>query len=70
MKGETPIPCVQCNQTVKFRDLFEVSKDLKVIMITGHYVKSITSGSQTNMYRAIDENRDQSYFRLTQQENN
>ena len=63
LKGETPIPCVQCNQTVKFKDLFEVSKELKAdAMITGHYVKSITSGNETNMYRAIDENRDQSYF--------
>jgi tRNA-specific 2-thiouridylase len=63
LKGETPIPCVQCNQTVKFRDLFEVSKDLNAdALITGHYVKSITSGDETNMYRAIDENRDQSYF--------
>ena len=63
LKGQTPIPCVQCNQTVKFKDLFDVSKDLKAdAMITGHYVKSITSGNQTSMYRAIDENRDQSYF--------
>ncbi len=63
LKGETPIPCVQCNQTVKFKDLFEVSKDLKAdAMITGHYVKSITLDNETNMYRAIDENRDQSYF--------
>jgi len=63
LKGETPIPCVQCNQTVKFKDLFEVSKDLKAdALITGHYVKSITSKNSTNMYRAIDENRDQSYF--------
>ncbi|MDC0417955.1 tRNA 2-thiouridine(34) synthase MnmA [Candidatus Pelagibacter sp.] len=63
LKGETPIPCVQCNQTVKFKDLFEVSKDLKAdALITGHYVKSITAGTETNMYRAIDENRDQSYF--------
>jgi len=63
LKGETPIPCVQCNQTVKFKDLFEVSKDLKAdALITGHYVKSITSNNSTNMYRAIDENRDQSYF--------
>ena len=63
LKGETPIPCVQCNQTVKFKDLLEVSKDLKAdALITGHYVKSITSGNQTDMYRAIDENRDQSYF--------
>ena len=63
LKGETPIPCVQCNQTVKFKDLFQVAKELKAdALITGHYVKSITSGNETNMYRAIDENRDQSYF--------
>ncbi len=63
LKGETPIPCVQCNQTVKFKDLFEVSKDLQAdAMITGHYVKSITCEGQTSMYKAIDENRDQSYF--------
>ncbi len=63
LKGETPIPCVQCNQTVKFKDLFEVAKELKAdAMITGHYVKSITLDNETNMYRAIDENRDQSYF--------
>ena len=63
LKGETPIPCVQCNQTVKFKDLFEVSKDLKAdAMITGHYVKSITLNNETSMYRAVDDNRDQSYF--------
>ncbi len=63
LKGETPIPCVQCNQTVKFKDLFEVSKDLKAdALVTGHYVKSITDKDTTNMYRANDKNRDQSYF--------
>ncbi len=63
LKGETPIPCVQCNQTVKFKDLFEVSKELKAdALITGHYVRSVTNDNLTNMYRAIDENRDQSYF--------
>ncbi len=63
LKGETPIPCVQCNQTVKFKDLFEVSKELNAdALITGHYVKSITSKNETSMYKAIDENRDQSYF--------
>ena len=63
LKGETPIPCVQCNQTVKFKDLFEVSKELKAdALVTGHYVKSVTENETTNMYRAIDENRDQSYF--------
>ena len=63
LKGETPIPCVQCNQTVKFKDLFDVSKDLKAdALVTGHYVKSITDRHTTNMYRANDTNRDQSYF--------
>ena len=63
LNGETPIPCVQCNKTVKFTDLFEEAKRLKAdALVTGHYVKSITNGAETNMYRAIDENRDQSYF--------
>jgi len=63
LKGETPIPCVQCNQTVKFKDLFEVSKNLKAdALVTGHYVKSVTSKNRTDMYKAIDDNRDQSYF--------
>ncbi len=63
LKGETPIPCIQCNQTVKFKDLFEESKNLNAdALITGHYVKSITKNNETNMYRAIDHNRDQSYF--------
>ena len=61
--GETPIPCIQCNQTVKFTDLYEESKNLNAdALITGHYVKSITKDNETNMYRASDENRDQSYF--------
>ena len=63
LKGETPIPCVQCNKTVKFNDLFEEAKSLKAdALITGHYVKSVTKDNKTDMYRAIDENRDQSYF--------
>ena len=63
LKGETPIPCVQCNKSVKFNDLFNESKNLKAdALITGHYVKSVTKGNLTDMYRAIDENRNQSYF--------
>jgi len=63
LNGETPIPCVQCNQTVKFKDLFEEAKNLKAdALVTGHYVKSITEGDKTEMYRGIDSNRDQSYF--------
>ena len=61
--GETPIPCVQCNQTVKFRDLFKYSKELKAdALITGHYVSRIQANGHANMYRAKDQNRDQSYF--------
>ena len=61
--GETPIPCVQCNQTVKFRDLFKYAKDLKAdALITGHYVSRIQNNGHASMYRAKDINRDQSYF--------
>jgi tRNA-uridine 2-sulfurtransferase len=61
--GETPIPCVQCNQTVKFRDLFKYAKDLKAdALITGHYVAREQINGHANMYRAKDQNRDQSYF--------
>ena len=63
LHGETPIPCIQCNKTVKFNDLFEESKNLNAdALVTGHYVKSLTNNNVTNMYRAIDKNRDQSYF--------
>ena len=61
--GETPIPCVQCNQTVKFRDLFKYAKDLNAdALITGHYVTRIQKNGHANMYMAKDQNRDQSYF--------
>ena len=61
--GETPIPCIQCNQTVKFRDLFKYAKDLKAdTLVTGHYVTRIQNNGHANMYRAKDLNRDQSYF--------
>jgi tRNA-uridine 2-sulfurtransferase len=61
--GETPIPCVQCNQTVKFRDLFKYAKELNAdALVTGHYVTRIEQNGKANMYRAKDENRDQSYF--------
>ena len=63
LNGETPIPCVQCNQTVKFTDLFKEAKNLNAdALITGHYVKSIPEDGVNQMYRGKDENRDQSYF--------
>ena len=61
--GETPIPCVQCNQTVKFRDLFKYAKELNAdALITGHYVSRIQNNGHADMYRAKDQSRDQSYF--------
>ena len=62
VKGETPIPCVDCNQTVKFRDLFKSAKELDAdALATGHYVRRIFSDN-AKMYRPEDLNRDQSYF--------
>ena len=61
--GETPIPCVQCNQTVKFRDLYDYAKELKAdALITGHYVSRIQKNGKAELYRAKDLKRDQSYF--------
>ncbi len=61
--GETPIPCVQCNQTVKFRDLYSYAKEMKAdALVTGHYVSRIQRNGDAEMYRAADLTRDQSYF--------
>jgi len=71
--GETPIPCVQCNQTVKFRDLYSYAKELKAdALITGHYVNRIQKNGSAEMYRATDLTKDQSYFlfRTTQEQLN
>ncbi len=63
IEGETPIPCVQCNQTVKFRDLFKYAKELNAdALVTGHYVGRLKVDGKANMYRAKDLSRDQSYF--------
>ncbi|MEM8825486.1 MAG: tRNA 2-thiouridine(34) synthase MnmA [Pseudomonadota bacterium] len=62
-RGETPIPCVRCNQTVKFRDLLGVAKDLGgAALATGHYVRREVGPSGAELHRAVDPARDQSYF--------
>ena len=64
--GETPIPCVKCNQTVKFRDLYAYSQELNAdALVTGHYVNRIQNNGNAEMYRASDLTRDQSYFLFT-----
>ncbi|MFT3995885.1 MAG: tRNA 2-thiouridine(34) synthase MnmA [Asticcacaulis sp.] len=63
LRGETPVPCIRCNQTVKFRDLLDVARDLGAeAMATGHYVERRADNGQAEMRRAVDKNRDQSYF--------
>jgi tRNA-specific 2-thiouridylase len=62
-RGETPIPCVRCNQTVKFRDLMGTASDLGAdALATGHYVRRENGPDGPEMHRAIDPSRDQSYF--------
>ncbi len=61
--GETPVPCIACNQTVKFRDLLGAAKDLgAVALATGHYVDLRQAQEGPELYRAADADRDQSYF--------
>ncbi len=64
LRGQTPVPCIRCNQTVKFRDLLDVARDLgAAAMATGHYVgRSFGADGRTQMRKAIDHSRDQSYF--------
>lgn len=65
LKGQTPIPCVRCNQTVKFKDLLQVARDLNAdCMATGHYVQRTVNPEtgRAELHRAIDTTKDQSYF--------
>jgi tRNA-specific 2-thiouridylase len=64
LAGETPIPCVECNRTVKFRDLLGLARELGAdALATGHYVVSRALGNgHRGLFRAADEARDQSYF--------
>ena len=61
--GETPIPCVACNQTVKFSDLLDTAKTLgAAALATGHYVRSRPVDGHRALFRPVDLDRDQSYF--------
>jgi tRNA-specific 2-thiouridylase len=62
-RGETPIPCVQCNQKVKFADLLDTARELGAeAMATGHYVRRVEGASGAELHAAADVTRDQSYF--------
>jgi tRNA-specific 2-thiouridylase len=61
--GETPIPCVTCNQQIKFRDLLDTAKDLGAdVLATGHYIQRREGPRGPELARAVDPERDQSYF--------
>jgi len=63
VRGETPIPCVRCNQTVKFRDLLATARELDAeALVTGHYVRRLDGTEGPEMHRAVDGAKDQSYF--------
>jgi len=63
MAGETPIPCIRCNQTVKFTDLMQVAHDLGAdALATGHYVRRVEGADGAELHRGSDPSRDQSYF--------
>ena len=63
LRGETPIPCIRCNQTVKFSDLLDVARDLGAeAMATGHYVQRSIGPTGPQLRRAVDPARDQSWF--------
>jgi tRNA-specific 2-thiouridylase len=62
-RGETPIPCIRCNQTVKFRDLVALARDLGCeALATGHYARRVEGPHGAELHRAADPARDQSYF--------
>jgi tRNA-specific 2-thiouridylase len=63
LRGETPVPCIRCNQTVKFRDLMDMARDLGAeALATGHYIRRAPGPNGPQLRRAIDPARDQSYF--------
>ena len=63
LSGATPIPCIRCNQTVKFSDLLRTAKDLGAdCLATGHYIRRTDGVSDPQLHRAADASRDQSYF--------
>lgn len=64
LRGETPVPCIRCNQKVKFRDLLRTAKELGAdALATGHYVRRVVGASgKAELHMAADPSRDQSYF--------
>lgn len=62
-RGETPVPCIRCNETVKFHDLLGAARDMgAAALVTGHYIQRLRGPAGPELHRAVDASRDQSYF--------
>ena len=69
LAGATPVPCIRCNERVKFRDLLETAKDLDAdCMATGHYKQRFVENGKAELHKAADPDRDQSYFLFSTQQ--
>jgi len=69
LAGATPVPCIRCNERVKFRDLLETAKDLDAdCMATGHYIQRFVENGKAELHKAADPDRDQSYFLFSTQQ--
>ena len=63
LAGATPVPCIRCNERIKFKDLLETAKDLNAdCMATGHYIRRTQGINKAELHCAVDDSRDQSYF--------
>jgi len=63
LQGLTPLPCVRCNQTIKFSDLLQIARDLDAdCLATGHYVRRVDGATGPELHKAVDPSKDQSYF--------
>ena len=70
LAGSTPVPCIRCNEKVKFKDLLETAKDLDAdCMATGHYIQRMQGRNRVELHCAADKNKDQSYFLFTTKQN-
>ncbi|ABV74758.1 tRNA (5-methylaminomethyl-2-thiouridylate)-methyltransferase [Rickettsia akari str. Hartford] len=66
LQGETPLPCVQCNNSVKFRDLIKTARELGASQLaTGHYVRKVSGDNGVELHTGLDPAKDQSYFLFT-----
>jgi len=66
LKGETPVPCIRCNQKVKFQDMMHAARDMDAdYLVTGHYARCIAGANGMELHRSLNDKKDQSYYLFT-----